>query len=810
MDRFAPEQDGPSVDLHADWIAAARDEVRRVRTRVGRAGARPVVSDDGRVQTLLAAALPSYAFAGELQRGGQGVVYRGRHRGTGREVAIKVLRAGALAGADEKRRFEREARILGQLHHPNIVSVLDSGEVHGHFYFIMPYVRGHALDEHVRQRGGTLRELLGLFVTVCDAVHAAHVRGIIHRDLKPSNIRVDEQGAVHVMDFGLAKVDARDSSLSVDGGDLTMTGQFVGSLPWASPEQVDGHAERIDVRTDVYALGVLLYQLVTGSFPYDVVGTIRRVLDNIVSAEPARPSSLNRAIDDELECIILKCLRKAPEERYDGAGALARELRRYLAGEPIEARRHSGWYVLRKAIRRHRVRATIIGLAAALLINTLVALALISRQEVRLRSAAEAARDDAQRQARRLAAVNEFLNVDLLAAAAPDRLGRDATLRAVLDAAAERLDGRFADDPEVAAELHVTLGDTYRQLGQPDAAVAQLARAVELWEVTVGPRHPATLHALNELARAHQAAGALDAAAAVLTDVLARWQERGEADSEPALAPLANLAWLQHERGATDEALRLAREAYERSRGLRGDDHPETVVVMGNLAMVYLELGRLDDAVPLLQRDYELCRAQLGDDHPDTLTALANMATLLMQQGDLAGAEERYRRVLASRRRVLGVDHPQTLLVMNNLANACSKQGRLAEAAALFEEARPAALRVLGAEHATVATLTSNLGWVYQQQARYAEAAELQAAALAGARAVLPAGHPHIGLYLLRLGAARLELGQAVEAAEVLGEAHAVLLAASGPDDALTQEAAGLRARAEAGGGEGQTGGRGR
>ena len=317
--------------------------------------------------TPQADSFPGYQIIRELHRGGQGIVYQAIQKATKRKVAIKVLREGPFASHGEKARFEREVEILGQLSHPSIVGVHDSGEAGGHFYYVMDYISGQPLDVWTASSERTIEETLRLFQKVCEAINTAHLRGVIHRDLKPGNIRVDAEGQPHVLDFGLAKLvhGATEASL------MTMTGQFMGSLPWASPEQAEALPGKIDIRTDVYSLGVILYQMLTGKFPYEVVGNMRDVLDRIMRAEPTRPSTIRRQINDEVETIALKCLSKERERRYQSAGELARDIAHYLNGEPIEAKRDSAFYVLKKHLRRYRLA---VGFAASL--TLLVAIAL--------------------------------------------------------------------------------------------------------------------------------------------------------------------------------------------------------------------------------------------------------------------------------------------------------------------------------------------------------------------------------------------------------------------------------------------------
>lgn len=340
-----------------------RDLIREAIERAAPSGDIPIPDD------LLPAdgTFPGYDVIREIHRGGQGVVYQAIQKATKRRVAIKVLHGGPFTGSAGKARFEREVQVLGQLNHPNIVRIHDSGlTTDGSCFYVMDYISGATLDEFIakKERQG-IDETLKLFTRICEAVNAAHLKGVIHRDLKPSNIKITPEGEPIVVDFGLAKVAVPDVTDEEHPRLMSMTGQFIGSLPWASPEQAQGVPGAIDVRTDVYSLGVILYQMLTGQFPYEVAGHMRDVLDNILRAQPLRPSTVRRKINDEVETIVLKCLSKERDRRYQSAGELARDIRRYLSGEAIEAKRDSGWYLITKTLHRHR---TATGIAAAFLI----------------------------------------------------------------------------------------------------------------------------------------------------------------------------------------------------------------------------------------------------------------------------------------------------------------------------------------------------------------------------------------------------------------------------------------------------------
>jgi serine/threonine protein kinase len=332
-----------------------------------------------------------YAVIAQISQGGQAVVYKAIQQKTSKTVAIKLLKEGLLADENAQQRFQREVRVLAALNHPNIVQIIDSGDTtDGREFLVMNYIDGCALDDFIRQRTNAsgaapdAAAMLQLFLKICDAVNAAHLRGITHRDLSPSNILIDERNEPHILDFGLART-AFDRLLNLGRKDISVTGQFLGKLAYASPEQARGDRDKIDIRTDVYALGVILYQIVTGGhFPYEVVGNIADVLNNIIHSKPKPPSEVLTAgatttaprrirkrhpsvVNETIEAIVLKALEKKPEDRYQSAGEFARDIGNYLSGLPTfaqtpHARREPR---LRFTIRPQSIRRTILlGLAA--------------------------------------------------------------------------------------------------------------------------------------------------------------------------------------------------------------------------------------------------------------------------------------------------------------------------------------------------------------------------------------------------------------------------------------------------------------
>ncbi len=343
-------------------------------------------ASDGRVVDVeLPETLEGYEILGELHRGGQGVVFKARQVATNRIVAIKMLLAGPYASPKERFRFEREVELAARLRHPNIVAIHESGIHRGRHYYAMEFVEGIPLNQHLERASLSLPRTLQLFAQICNAVSYAHRLGVIHRDLKPGNILVDADGHPHILDFGLAK--PVNPGCPESGPPLTVSGEFLGTLAYASPEQTTGNAGMVDVRSEVYSLGVILYEMLTGNYPYPVVGQMGDVLKAITQAEPQPPSSwyhkAERTASDrqpaaspyrvnaEVETIVLKCLRKEPERRYQSAGELAADIDCYLTGRPISAKSDSIWYVLRKHIGQNLaacialLAVVVIGLAAS-------------------------------------------------------------------------------------------------------------------------------------------------------------------------------------------------------------------------------------------------------------------------------------------------------------------------------------------------------------------------------------------------------------------------------------------------------------
>ncbi|MBK7406166.1 MAG: serine/threonine protein kinase [Phycisphaerales bacterium] len=687
---------------------------------------------------------PGYVVSREIHRGGQGIVYQAIHKGTKRKVAIKVMREGALASIKERTRFEREVEILAQLDHPNIVNVHDSGRVEGRFYYVMDYISGATLDVWISQKEMPITEILELFAKICEAVNAAHLKGVIHRDLKPANVRVDANGQPHIVDFGLAKVATGD--LSDDDRLMTMTGQFIGSLPWASPEQAQGIPGMIDVRTDVYSLGVMLYQMLTGRFPYQVIGAMRDVLENILRSEPARPSTVRRQINDEIETIVLKCLAKDRERRYQNAGDVSRDILHYLRGEPIEAKRDSGWYVLRKAAKRHRAAFGAAGAFLVLLVAFAVGMSVLYGQKnaalSRLAAETRAKSDALDAKVAEAAAKQEIIDTLERWFTAPDPAvgqGKDVTVRSVVDRAAASVGADLAGQPLVEAAIRRILGRTYYNLGLWQEAELHLRRALEVYRSTRGPDDEDSLYSESALGSVLRDLGKLDEAESMLRDAMERSKRVFGGADKRTLSTMNELAALYKLKRDLDAAEPLLAEAVRGAEALVPPDPAMLAVVRTNLGQLLLGRGRAAEAEPMLRGAVEALTQANGADHPNTARARLQLGILLKQTGRPDGARAEFEaaeRILSA---TLEEHHPDLLTARFLLAALLDETGHTDEALPMFEKV------------------------------------------VAAAEATLPANHPSLAWYRHLYGRALLGVGRAADARPLLEQSVQTLVAANHP-----------------------------
>ena len=778
-----------------------------------------------------------YRLVRPLAEGGMGRIYLAARDDEAftQYVAIKVLRRG-LDTADMLQRFRMERQILASLNHPHIARLLDGGtSPDGRLYLVMEYIDGIPISQYCDRRHLSVEARLRLFQTVCAAVHYAHQNLVVHRDLKPGNILVTKDGQVKLLDFGIAKL------LEPTWGDealmQTQTQLRVMTPEYAAPEQVRGTA--VTTATDVYALGVLLYELLTGHRPYRLPERIQAEIERVICEEdPEKPSTavlrvetlvrkdgstasitpesvgqarrlpvarLQRQLRGDLDNIVMKALRKAPQRRYASAEQFAEDLQRHLADEPVLARPDGLRYRAQKFFRRHRV-AVVLGMIIALL---LVGFSVVTAvQSAQLRRQAEATRQERDKAER----VAGFM-VDLFEASNPDASkGEAVTARELLTRGAARIDEELAEQPGVQAEMLQVMSRVYerlgnyqeaerlarqalalqqqhptdplemagtlqrlavvlQRLGDYEAALPFSEQALSLFRQVHGEEHLEVAKGLNNLALLLKSKGDYEEAERRYREALAMHERLGGREQEDVAATLNNLAVLLDQQGQHDAAEQHHREVVAIWRALLGDEHTKVATALNNLAVVLRKKGDFDGAAALYGEALAMRRKLLGDTHPDVAGTLNNLAVVLFNQGDLEGAVELFREVHALMREQLGADHPNVMRGLTNLGVALQTMGHFDEAEDVFRQVFDRRLRVLGAEHPHMVMTLGNLGEIHFEQAAYPEALRRYDEALALGHKVLRSGHPTIGLMLAGKGRVLLEQRAFTRAEDALQQA---------------------------------------
>lgn len=832
----------------SEWYREASSVVEHVRLATMGRGAVPVIA--------------GYDDLAEIRRGGQGVVYAAKQRSTRRRVAIKLLLDGAYASNTTRRRFEREIDLVAALRNPNIVRIYDSGiSDEGRPYFVMEYVDGAPLDRYVNDIGlahrsdtnaskttatekDRVRRLLTLFLPICEAVQHAHQRGIIHRDLKPANIRIDSDDVPRVLDFGLARglyatQDEHPNPDSSSAAELTVSGQFMGSLPWASPEHASGNPDAIDTRSDIYSLGVILHYLLTGKFPYAVDGSPRDVLDNILQTQPTSPSSLIRGINADVDTIVLKCLNKEPQRRYQSAGDLTDDIRHYLAGEPIQARRDSAWYTIRKTVRRYQWAVAGVGVILLVVIAGLIVSLSLWRDADKQRRRADDERVLAQEQ-RRVAeqktqqaqAVNDFL-VSMLSAANPMEVhGRDVRVADLLDGAADDAGQKFVEAPQTEAAVRYAVGRSYLALGSFDEAERQLTAALSLAQTHPNSDPSDRLEAMQLLGEIYHRQGRFETAENMLRESFAQQQDAWGNDDPRTLYAKHKLAVLLADWGKFEEAEPLACQVLDSRRLILGPEHRETLASMSFVAGCMMRRGKFEEAQLLFEETLELQRRVLGEDNGEIVTTMSNLADVLSQRDQKERSDElnvqvyelaqhmfgkehprtwlalhqlghsrmtlkRYdeaidylTQAMEGQRKIFGFDHPAVIDTASVLASSLRYAGRLDEAEAIYREVLDAARRVFGEEHPNTVTFMNNYAGVLMSMKRPADAEPIYRQAYQTIASKLGENHWLAAAFQGNLGQSIMLQKRYAEAEPHLLAEYNIMLKVLGPDHERTQSAA--------------------
>ena len=700
----------------------------------------PAVSSPQSIRLEAGARLGPFRIQGVLASGGTATVYEALQDEPSRKVALKVMARG-LADEAAHRRFRYEAELLGRLHHPCIAQVYDAGVLTTNGletpWFALEYIdRARPLTDHADELDLSLRDRIRLMLPVLEAVQHGHQRGVVHRDLKPGNVLVDREGRVRVIDFGVARtIGAEATEPDIE---RTRAGEVIGTLRYMSPEQLAGRSADVDARADVYALGVLLHELVTGRPPYDLTGlSLPEIARLVTEQEPRRPSADRPDLPVDIDWVCARAMAKEPERRYASASELAADLEHFLANEPVSASPPSGVYQFHKFIQRHRIGVTagaLVVLAVVLgMIGTLIGwrsakraeatahgereAALAARAEAQAertealvaKAAAQTERAEALEQAARSDQMLAFL-LDALESSAPRQAGRDATMLSFLEDASERIAVSFADRPRLAGWMHLVVGRAFHGLGVADEAERHVRASIEarrvepivhrelaesLVDLSVIARDGARVEEAGELLA--QARAVLEAAVAAGDPAFLRLRAKeaqqllanGSSDAIERLIPLVDE--LERELGATDRATLIAR--LDLGRALQQE-------------------GRLEEAEGHYRAALDGWVQLAGPDYPEVLRARAALIVVLFSRGLHDAAAVELEELLSANRRVLGDEHPDTVSTLNNLASVYYLQEQYGLAAPLYREAFEILRTQLPDQHPMMVLVRANLGTI--------------------------------------------------------------------------------------------------
>lgn len=721
-----------------------------------------------------------YKLLQQIGEGGMGIVFMAEQtQPVQRKVALKIIRPG-MDSRQVIARFEAERQALAMMDHVNIARVFDGGTTEsGRPYFVMELINGVPITKYCDDNHLTPRERLELFVPVCQAIQHAHQKGIIHRDIKPSNVLVtlyDGKPVPKVIDFGVAK--ATEQKLT-ERTLFTNFGTMVGTLEYMSPEQADSNALGIDTRSDIYSLGVLLYELLTGSTPltrkqfkeaanFEILRMIKEdepqkpstrlsesgdALASISAQRKMEPAKLSKLVRGELDWIVMKTLEKDRNRRYETANGLAVDLLRYLNDEAVLACPPSRGYRLGKFVRKNRgavVAATVVFVSlVGGIVGTTAGLFEANRQRENAQTAESVAKDrlvqvthekERATLAEKEAKQNEmyarqshgdmqvFIDylIDVLSSARPKGvqggLGIDVTVVRALEAAEANIEKRFSGHPNAEAIARTDLGKTWRNLGKFKQAEFQLRRAAAIREKQLGPEHYATLDTLNSLGVLLTQMDRYKEAIAIHEKVFKTQARTLGGDHLNTLFSAFNLstAYLAPN-GNHEHTIEFCKSSLETMRKKLGHDHQCTLGTMSNLAVAYSYIGKLPEAISLLQQVVEAQQTKLGQDHPDTLTSMMNLADFYCSSRRFAEAIQLFKETLEKQQAKLGKDHPDVLKTMTNFAKAYTDSGEYVAAEALLRQAVEGARSSFGPHHPLTLEYISGQGYLNWKMRKYSE-----------------------------------------------------------------------------------------
>ena len=739
-----------------------------------------------------------YRIIGLIGQGGMAEVYRAIRDDDQyqKQVAIKLIRTN-IGAVFLIKRFQQERQILASLEHACIARFLEGGTTQdGIPYLVMEYIEGEQITTYCRIRNLSIRERLQLFRSVCDAIQYAHRNLVIHRDLKPSNILVTADGVPKLLDFGIAKLLNPEQSEDVSNVAQTVTSIRIMTPEYASPEQIRG--ETVTTSTDVYSLGAILYELLTGSRPREfktksLVGIERVVTEeelqkpSLVVAknrtDPSRPveystKKLSRELARDLDNIVLMAMQREPQHRYLSADQFGQDIDNYLEGRPIKARTPTLGYRFSKFVRRHKIAVSV---AIAFLLFTVLFVAGILRE----RSRAEEARIKAEREAARAKAVSEFLQ-RTLASANPFNLGKDVSLVVALESASKEIGNSFKNEPETEADVRDTVGFTFLKLGKYDDAEKHLTRALEIRKKLYRGDHRDVAETLDNLGTMYQEKGDLVKGEKFFREALAMRKKVLEKDATQIANSLNNLAVLLHDNGKIEEAEKLQREALVIRRKV--NDPEKLATSLNNLGAILIDKREFTEAESLLRQVLEHDGKKYGENHINYAYTLNNLAFVMEQSGKLAEAEPVYRKVFEMMPKLMGTEHLITTRSANNYGRILMLQGKIEDAEPILRRNLEVQKRILPADHHQIAISSSTLAQTLKRKNQCDESEPLfrQAITIFAKSNYDPAEKSITKGFL---GECLTTMKRFPEAEKVLLESQSELVALKGADDRATKEA---------------------
>jgi eukaryotic-like serine/threonine-protein kinase len=739
-------------------------------------------------------AIGAYRLLRKLGEGGMGYVWLAEQTTpVTRQVALKIIKAGRY-DASALKRFELERQSLAIMNHPAIAKVFDAASTdEGQPYFVMEYVPGLPITTYCDQKRLTTRQRLELFIRVCEGVQHAHQKAIMHRDLKPSNILVadvDGHSLPRIIDFGIAKATTPQSP---DQTAFTQLGGMIGTPGYISPEQADPAVIDVDIRTDVYSLGVILYELLTSALPFDAkqwhTQPFHEVLRHLREDDPPLPSTkvstdqktstsaaaanrntephqLASQLRGDLDWISLKALEKDRSRRYDSCSALAADIQRYLENRPVLATPPSFGYRAKKFVRRNRSAV----LAASAVVLMLVALAITMTVQA-IRIAKE--RDRANREAAAAKTVSDFLTGLFKVSDPSEARGNVVTARQILDKGVQQIDTSLAAQPEVQARLMGTMGEVYWSLGLYREAEPLLEKAVATRTTLLGPEHPDTLQSLYLTAKNLNDDGQYAEAEKRLHTVLDIQRRVLGPDNADTVKSMIAIAGVIYGEGRYQEAEKMQRDVLALQRRMPVPDERRIAMTMNNLATNLEAQGRNAESEQLFAETVDLERRVFGPEHPVTLQSMSNMGRTLNNQRKYAESERLMRQTIDIQRRVLGPDHGDTQWSIHNLAVALRESGKRQDAEQLFRETLSVREKTLGPEHPDTLGSMEELAVTLDELHRYPEAAELYRKAIESQSRVFGSDHPVTASTKYNLACNAALRGDRAEAIGVLRDALA-------------------------------------